>query len=187
MGPAIFYWTLLPGGLSCLLRTLPLFRLLGVAMLRFDPQQALLIGPEGSLPVSPKDEVTAKLVMLLLGECLGYGPKQAAEAFGYSKQRYFQLLEAFAQQGAAALVNHKTGPKRNYRRTDEAIRQAVRQRFLDPEASAEVIAQRLRQCELPISTRSVERIIEQFGLQKKTPPLPTQCRACCESGGQPRA
>jgi hypothetical protein len=44
----------------------------------------------------------------------------------------------------------------------------IRHRFLDPDASAEVIAQKLRQCEWPISTRSVERVIEQFGLQKKT-------------------
>ena len=44
-------------------------------------------------------------------------------------------------------------------------------RFLDPDASPEVIAQKLTQCGMHISTRSVERIIERFGLQKKTPPL----------------
>jgi transposase len=143
-------------------------------MLHFDALQSLLIGPSGSLPVSSDDEVTCKLAMLLVGDCLGLGPIQAAALFGYSKQRYFQLRQAFSERGAAALVNQKTGPKSNYRRTDEAVRQALRQRFLDPEASAEVIAQRLRQSGLPISTRSVERIIEQYGLQKKTPSLQTQ-------------
>ena len=141
-------------------------------MLRVDPQQALLIGPSGSLPCSSSDEVTCKLAMLLAGECLGLGPLQAAQAFGYSKQRYFQLRAAFSRHGASALLNQKTGPQRPYRRTDEAVRQALRHRFLDPEASPEVIAQRLRQSGLPISTRSVERLIEQFGLQKKTPSLP---------------
>ena len=72
------------------------------------------------------------------------------------------------------LLSQKRGPKHNYRRTDEVIRQVIRHRFLDPDASAEVIAQKLRQCGLSISTRSVERVIEQFGLQKKTPSLSSQ-------------
>ena len=59
------------------------------------------------------------------------------------------------------------GPKHNYRRTDELVRQVIRHRFLDPEASADVIAQKLRQTGLPISTRSVERVIADYGLQKK--------------------
>jgi hypothetical protein len=146
-------------------------------MLRFDASQGLLIGPDDSLAVSADDEVTCKLAMLIAGECLGLGPLEAAKAFGYSKQRYFQLRDAFAEHGAVALVNRKTGPRANYRRTDEVVRQAVRHRFLDPEASPDVIAQRLRQSGLPISTRSIERIIEQFGLQKKTPPLPAPARA----------
>jgi len=140
-------------------------------MLRFDSQQSLLVGPSGSLLLSPHDEVACKLAMLLAGECLGLGPSQAAAGFGYCKQRYFQLRRAFSEHGAAALVNQRTGPTRDSRCTDEAVRQVVRLRFLDPEASAEVIAQRLRQSGLPISARSVERIIAHFGLQKKTPPL----------------
>ena len=146
-------------------------------MLRFDTSQGRLLGPDGSLAVSLADEVTCKLAMLLAGECLGLGPLAAAQAFGYSKQRYFQLLGVFTARGAAALVNRPTGPRGNYRRTHEAVRQAVRHRFLDPEASAAVIAQRLRQSGVPISTRSVERIIAQFGLQKKPPPLPAPAGA----------
>jgi hypothetical protein len=157
-------------------------------MLQLNLQQALLNGPSGSLPASADDEVTCKLAMLITGECLGLGPVQAAEAFGYTKQRYFQLREAFSQQGAKALVNHKPGPKRNYRRTDEAVRQVVRHRFLDPEASADVIAQRLRQSGLPISARSVQRVIEHFGLQKKTPPLQARPRSAAAGlrGSGPR-
>ena len=48
------------------------------------------------------------------------------------------------------------------------IRLVIRHRFLDAEASAEVIAQKLRQQGNPISQRSVERIIADYGLQKKT-------------------
>jgi hypothetical protein len=153
-------------------------------MLHLDSQQGQLVGPSGALPLSAHDEVTYKLAMLLAGECLGLGPVKAATAFGYSKQRYFQLRDAFAQQGAAALVNHTPGPGRRYRCTEEAVRQAIRHRFLDPEASPEVIAQKLSQGGLPISTRSVERIIERFGLQKKTPPLQAEARAGRAGGRQ---
>jgi hypothetical protein len=55
-------------------------------------------------------------------------------------------------------------------RTEEVVRQVIRHRFLDPDASADVIAQKLRQTGFGVSTRSVERIIEQFGLQKKHRP-----------------
>jgi transposase len=156
-------------------------------MLHLDSNQGLLVGPHGSLAVGGDDEVARKLAMLIAAETLGLRPVEAARAFGYSKQRYFQLRAAFAAGGGAALVNRKTGPKRNYRRTDEAVRQAVRHRFLDPEASADIIAGRLRQVGLPISTRSVERIIEQFGLQKKTPSLPAEHRTDHPGGGRTSA
>ena len=140
--------------------------------LQFDPQQSRLVGPAGYLPVRADDALTRKLLMLIAGECLGLGPAQAAAHFGFSKQRYFQLRHAFADQGASALANRQRGPKRRSRCTTEVIRQVVRHLFLDPDASADVIAQKLRQSGLAISTRSVERIIAHFGLQKKTPSLP---------------
>jgi len=137
-------------------------------MLHFDPQLQQLIGPAGSLAVAATDEVTRKLAMLIEGECQGLGPLAAAQKFGFSKQRYFQIRRAFLADGAPALQNHRRGPKRPSRRTDQAVRQVIRHRFLDPEASAEVIAQKLRQTGCPLSTRSVERVIADFGLQKKT-------------------
>jgi hypothetical protein len=137
----------------------------------FDLQQHCLVGSGGSLLVPDDDEITRKLSMLIEGECEGLGPTRAAQKFLFSKQRYFQLRAAFAEHGALGLQSRKRGPKRNYRRTDEVVRQIIRHRFLDPEASPEVIGQKLRQSGFPIATRSVERVIEQFGLQKKTPSL----------------
>jgi transposase len=137
-------------------------------MLEFFDSSAKLVGPAGSILLPDDDEITRKLAMLFEGQCDGLGPTQAARKFGYSKQRYFQLLELFEQQGALALQSKLRGPKANYRRTDEMVRQIIRHRFLDPEASAEVIAQKLQQAHHLISIRSVERVISDFGLQKKT-------------------
>jgi hypothetical protein len=143
--------------------------------MRFDPHVHQLQGTHGSLPVAKHDEVTRKLAMLIEAECEGLGPLKAAKKYGYSKQRYFQLRDAYQQEGSSGLLSKLRGPKRNYRRTGELVRQVIRHRFLDPEASPDVIAQKLRQTGFVISTRSVERVIADYGLQKKTlhlPPLP---------------
>ena len=105
--------------------------------------------------------------MLLQGECTAVGSSQAAKNFNFSKSRYYQIRNAFTQQGVAALISKKTGPKRNYRRTPEITKLVIRCRFLDPKASSEVIASKLRQDGHIIATRSVERIISDYGLQKK--------------------
>jgi len=145
-------------------------------MARFDRRSQSLVGAGGSLRVREDDEITRKLSMLIEGECEGLGPARAARKFGYSRQRYFQLRAAFTEAGAQALHSRKRGPKTHYRRTAEVVRQAIRHRFLDPEASAEVIAQKLTQSGWPISIRSVQRVIEEFGLQKKTLSVPPERR-----------
>lgn len=137
-------------------------------MLLIEGKTRQLQGAEGTLAVLEDDEITLKLAMLYEGECEGLGPTAAARKFGYTKQRYYQLLQAYSERGAIALLSNKRGPKTNYRRTDEVVRLVIRHRFLDPEASAEVIAQKLQQGGWEISIRSVERVIEIYGLQKKT-------------------
>lgn len=135
--------------------------------MRFDSQGQSIIGTNGRLPIAENDEVTRKLCMLIEGECEGIGPTHAAVKYGYTRQRYTQLRAAFVEGGSAALSNKVSGPKGNYRRTDEAVRQVIRHRFLDPQATSEVIARKLRQTQFPISTRSVERVSADYGLQKK--------------------
>ena len=133
-----------------------------------DQNQPNLTGPAGSLLLSADDEITLKLAMLFEGQCEGSGPTKAASKFGYSKARYFQLLHLYQDHGALALHSKPTGPKSPYRRTDEVVRQVIRHRFLDPEASPEVIAQKLQQTHHLLSIRSVQRVIADYGLQKKT-------------------
>jgi hypothetical protein len=126
----------------------------------------------GSLPIAQNDEITRKLAMLIEGECGSEGIDRAAAKFGFSRPRYFQLRTLFLQKGGQALLSSKRGPKSQYRRTQELVCQVIRHRFLDPEASTEVIAQKLRQANFSISKRTVDRVIAQFGLQKKTLSVP---------------
>jgi hypothetical protein len=136
--------------------------------MHFDHQTHAIVGGGGRLTLAENDEVARKFAMLLEGECEGLGPIRAAEQYGYTKQRYFQLRQVFQEQGTTGLLSKTRGPKTHYRRTDELQRQVIRHRFLDPQASVEVIAQKLRQTGFTISVRSVTRVISEFGLQKKT-------------------
>lgn len=120
------------------------------------------------MPVGDDDEVSRRLAMLIVGQCEGQGATPAARQFHFSRQRYYQLLAAFQQDGALGLALEPRGPKTDYRRTEQIVRLVIRHRFLDTEASAEVIAQKLHQEGHLISQRSVERIIADYGLQKKT-------------------
>jgi transposase len=145
--------------------------------LEFLDQTAHLVGPAGTLAVPDHDEITRKLFMLAEGQCAGLGASAAAEKSGFSRPRYYQLLSRYQSGGAAALQNLPRGPKTNYRRPEEVIKEVVHYRYLDRDASAAVIGQRLRQSGHPISTRSVERAVAEWGPQKKTPhvsprPLP---------------
>jgi hypothetical protein len=139
---------------------------------RFDPTQHQLHGTAGSLAINPDDEVALKLLMLILGECTDLGPAQSAQLFGFSRQRYYQLCQAFREYGSAGLASNSPGPKPGSRCPDETLRQLLRLRFLDPDASPEVIAQKLQQVGQPISVRAIQRLIHHYGLQKKLPPLP---------------
>jgi hypothetical protein len=137
-------------------------------MLTIKKQHCLLAGPAGEFKIPKDDEITLKLAMIYEGECTELGPLAAARKFGYSKPRYFQLRHLLAQHGASALQSQPRGPKANYRRTDEMVRQIIRHRFLDPDASVEVIAQKLRQTGHALSIRSLQRVLTDYGLQKKT-------------------
>jgi hypothetical protein len=134
----------------------------------FDHDQWGFSGPAGTLNIRDDDEVSRRLAMLIQGECEGRTAAEAARLFDFSRPRYYQLRSAYLAEGAWGLVPDTPGPKTDYRRTDEVVRLVIRNRFLDPDTSPEVIAQKLRQQGHSIAQRSVQRIIADYGLQKKT-------------------
>ncbi len=138
-----------------------------------DTDANLIVGDSGTMSVQRNDDAIRKLMMLIEGECCGLGPSKASKKYGYSRQRYHQLMNRFKQGGLESISKKKTGPRRKYRCTEELTRQVIRYRFLDHNISAEVIAQKLRQNHFRISVSSVEKIITEYGLQKKTPHQPS--------------
>ena len=119
------------------------------------------------LNVHSNDSVAQKFLMLIEG-VYGLGVKHSIGKYEYTEQRYYQLLKDFQLGGSSALIDKKRGPKQNFLRTEKVVQQIIRHRFLDPDASAAVITQKLKQTRFSISLRSVERTIQEYGLQKKT-------------------
>ena len=78
----------------------------------------------------------------------------------------FSLLALVVLLGPMALKWSRAGEMA--RRTEQVVRQVLRYIFLDTDASADVVVQKLRQTHFSISLRSVRRIIADYGLQKKT-------------------
>lgn len=117
-------------------------------------------------PIDPKDKFALKIAMLFEGQCT-IGVYEAIKKYGYTEQRYYQLLKLFEQGGSEAIMDKKRGSEKKVIRTKELENQIIRMRFLDPLASTDIITQKLCQMGYKVSKRSVERTITEYGLQKK--------------------
>lgn len=117
--------------------------------------------------IDPDDSLAMKLAMLIEGHCT-IGVKAACQKFGYTEQRFYQLKKQYEQEGAIALVDKKRGSDVKPVRTEVVVNQIIRLRFLDPLASCDVLAQKLKQMGYSVSKRSIERTITEYGLKKNS-------------------
>jgi len=121
-----------------------------------------------TLDVDPSDSLLWKLSMILEASIRKDATiEQLSSRYGYTREYFYQVLDKLKSHGSLGLQDQSTGPKTNYKRTAEVTKQVIRHRFLDPDASCQVIAQKMAQTGLPISQRSVERVVQEYGLQKK--------------------
>jgi len=127
-----------------------------------------IINGKFSLTIKPTDTTAWKLMMLIdAATSKEESIAQIADNYGYTREYFYVIKNDFEDKGSQALSDKAMGPKRNYKRTDEIEKQIIRHRFLDPDANSEVIAQKMNQTGHIISQRSVERTINEYGLQKK--------------------
>lgn len=131
--------------------------------------------------IDSNDSLAVKMALLYEGHCT-IGVKAACQKFGYTEQRYYQLLNKYKQEGAIALADKKRGSEKKPVRTEVVVNQIIRLRFLDPLASCDVLAQKLNQMGYQVSKRSVERTITEYGLKKNSLLQPGQAEA--KAGGK---
>jgi len=117
--------------------------------------------------IDNEDKLSLKINMIMEYIYGDVSISYITQKYGYTKQRFFQILNLYKHQGTCALVQQKTGPKKNRIRTENIENLIVRYKFLDPLISAAVIAQKLKQQGISISQRSVMRTITEKGLSKK--------------------
>lgn len=121
-----------------------------------------------TLIINPDDTTAWKLMMLIdAATSKDETIEQVSHRYGYTREHFYVIKKNYENKGSQALSDKAKGPKRNYKRTDEVEKQIIRHRFLDPDANSEVIAQKMNQTGYTISQRSVERTINEYGLQKK--------------------
>ncbi len=141
-------------------------------MRRRPPAQEIR-GPGGALPLRPDDEAALDLAMLLEGETSGRPLDEVLAAFGRSRSTYYEKLRRFREEGLEGLLARPPGPRSAWRRPLEVIRFIVTARLRDPSRSAAGIAGDLAGLGHPVSVRSVERTLTQFGLTRPSRPLGT--------------
>lgn len=117
--------------------------------------------------IAGKDKLSLKINMVTEYIYGDVSINYITQKYGYTKQRFFQILNLYKQGGVEALTTMKTGPKKNRIRTENIENLIVRYKFTDPLMSAAVIAQKLKQQGISISQRSVMRTITERGLSKK--------------------
>jgi hypothetical protein len=72
-----------------------------------------IVGPAGDLLIPDGDEITPRLLMLIEGQCEGLGPMLAAQKYGLSRQRYYQVQKQFPKNGLVALFSQKRNTVRH--------------------------------------------------------------------------
>lgn len=123
-------------------------------------------GPGGSLSVRPEDEAALDLVMLVDGETSGRDLEDVLRQYGRSRSTYYEKLRRFREHGLEGLLSRPPGPRAPWRRPLEVVRFIVTTRLRHPERSAAEIAEELGRMGHPVSMRSVERTLTQFGLTR---------------------
>ncbi len=135
-------------------------------------------GPGGVLPIRPQDAAAVDLAMLVEGETSGRALDDVLAQYGRSRSTYYDKLRRFKESGLEGLLSRPPGPRSAWRRPLEVVRYIVTSRLRHPDRSALAIAESLAREGHPVSVRSVERTLAQFGLTRRTR------RVAAEPGGE---
>lgn len=126
-------------------------------------------GPGGVLPIRSEDEASVDFVMLIEGETSGRPLDDVLRQFGRCRSTYYEKLRRFREAGLEGLLARPPGPRSAWRRPIEVVRFIVTTRLRQPEKGAAAIVEDLARLGHPVSIRSVERTLSQFGLTRLLP------------------
>ena len=110
-----------------------------------------------------RDAVQVKYEMVRAVLADGEPVTQAAAAFGYSRQTYYQAAAALADSGLEGLVAAKPGPRAGHKLTGEVLTWAEQQLASDPALKPAALAGPIEQhFGVRVHPRSIERALARF-------------------------
>ena len=121
-----------------------------------------------------RDTLQVKYEMLRCHEVDGLPISRAAEQFGYTRQAYYQIRDAFAREGIAGLAGKKRGRKGPVKCTPAVLAFLVQEKQREPELTGEELAARLlAEKGVELHRRTVEKIVVGLpsGRRRKKKPL----------------
>ena len=116
-----------------------------------------------------RDVVQVKYEMVRAVLVDGEPVTQAAAAFGYSRQTYYQAAAALADSGLDGLVAAKPGPRAGHKLTGEILAWAEQQLAADPALKPAALAEPIEQrFGVRVHPRSIERALARFREHSKS-------------------
>jgi transposase len=104
--------------------------------------------------------------MLIEGETSGRPLDEVLRQYGRARSTYYEKLRRYREGGLEGLLARPPGPRSPWRRSLSVLRFIVTTRLRHPDRSAAAIAEHLLRSGHPVSVRSVERTLTQFGLAR---------------------
>jgi transposase len=106
------------------------------------------------------DKVQVKYEMLRAHAVEGQSVVEVADSFGFSRETYYAVLEAFQIHGVLGLVDGKPGRPGPLKMTDEALRWVEDVHRREPELSGRELAERLAdELSVEVHRRTIERLL----------------------------
>lgn len=112
----------------------------------------------------PLDKVQVKYEMLRAHAVEGQSVVSVAEEFGFSRETYYTVLEAFESYGVPGLADGKSGRPGLWKLTDEAVAWVYALHRREPRLSGRQIAERLaEEFGIEVHRRTIERLLSAAG------------------------
>jgi len=116
----------------------------------------------------PHDKLQVKYEMLRSHEVEGVAINRAAELFGYTRQAFYQIQQAFRQEGTAGLLEKKRGRKGPVKCTPEIVAFLVQQKQAELELSGRALAERVFQhYGTRVHRRTIEKVVQSLNRPRR--------------------
>lgn len=108
----------------------------------------------------PRDLMQVKYEMLRRHQTEGEPATSAAQAFGFSRVTFYQVLKRFKEDGISGLLPKLRGPKRAHKLSEELVALMETAQASDPTLRSPALAELIKtRFDISVHPRSIERAL----------------------------